>query len=208
MYVWVKDVCSTLKWPRVDPAQDHTVALFKHRNTPGVLMQLQSRNCWAQTSSAQACSLTDGLVLPLQNSSSSAPSLLFPQVPPSPLERAGNGICWAWLHTRAGSGRRAPQLLNTRASVPATALPFLLKQPMKHFIFLRVKVTDTQVANVNTRHIHENSTELSIYLIKRSSNKTSLGKFKTPFETSRLYTMRLQLQFRECIIISINHYLG
>lgn len=51
-------------------------------------------------------------------------------------------------------------------------------------------MTDTQVANVNIRHIHENSTEFSLYIVKGSSNKSWLGKFKTPFGTSRLYTMR------------------
>lgn len=70
-------LCSTLRWVRLHPAQDHSAALFKHQNTPGVLMLLQSRNCWAQTSSPQACSPTDGLVLPLQNSSSSALSCCF-----------------------------------------------------------------------------------------------------------------------------------
>lgn len=153
----------------------------------------QSRNCWAQTSSPQACSPTDGLALPLQNSSSSAlsyHSLSCWKCHPPHLQRAGNGTCWAWLQTRTVSGRRALQFLNSWASTPATALLLLLKEPRKHFIFLGVKVTDTQVANVNTKHIHENSTELSIYIVKRNSNKSWLGKFKPPFETSRLYTMR------------------
>lgn len=161
-------------------------------------MLLQSRNCWAQTSSPQACSPTDGLVLPPKTLppqhfpavSSAAGKAALSTCKEAPLERAGNGTCWAWLRTRAVSAGRALQLLNTRASVPATALLLLGKQPTQHLIFLGVKVPDTRVANVNTRHIHENSTDLSIYTVKRSSNKSWLGKFKTPFETSRLYTMR------------------
>lgn len=198
MYLWAK-VCVP-PWGESEEIQPRTT-LHHCSNTKAhqehfmgqLLMLPQSSNCWAQTSSPQACSPTDGLVLALQNSSSSAlccHSLSCRKCRPPHLHRAGSGACWAWLWTRTVSGRRALQFLNSRVSAPATALLFLLEEPTRHFLLLGVKVTDTRVPNVNTRHIHENSTELSIYIVKRNSNEPRLGKFKTPFETSRLCTMR------------------
>lgn len=183
MYVWAKEVFQcVVPWGRtVDPAQDQTEALFKHPNTPGALKLLQSS---AQTSSPQACSPTDGLVLPLLSSSALSCCFLSCQkCCPRHWKEQETGAAEPGCRQElsVGAEHSAPE---PWVSAPATALLLLLKQPKKHLIFLGVK------GNVNTRHIHENSTELSIYTVKRSPNKFCFDKFKIPFETSRLYIMR------------------